>query len=354
MLLDHFVGTLKMEPPLNYLEKDALFSAIDVNKTGQISRNEYFQVILKDEYQAMKQESLKKYQSEFNLINKSLSDRGTKSLKEFFRVSETHVSSKVFEDQMPVLGLNQRDPKAIQIMGLFEDPEKRGSINISEMQQALDQIREVKITVEVEQSAQAVKKNRFETNKNDPKSVESVIKTEDESALKSEMIRKSNIEQMPRYNEEQKLAIKKVLANIVNFMEEDKTNARELLSKYDIKKVGHISVYDFETALYEDLNIDRVYNVELLVSYYTDERDRVNLNYFYSDAEKLKKAKVHSRKFDYNLIPDQSFVNALSPFQTEKVLGTNSASGVKSKVEDPQKAKKTIEKIRFHFSKKYR
>jgi Ca2+-binding EF-hand superfamily protein len=70
-----------MEPPLNYLEKDALFSAIDVNKTGQISRNEYFQVILKDEYQAMKQESLKKYQSEFNLINKSLSDRGTKSLE---------------------------------------------------------------------------------------------------------------------------------------------------------------------------------------------------------------------------------------------------------------------------------
>jgi hypothetical protein len=356
VLLDHFLGNLKMDPPMNYLEKDALFSAIDVNKTGQISRLEYLQVVLKDEYKALKEGNLKKYHSEFSLMNKALADRGTKSLKEFFRVTEGHVSAKEFQEQVPILGLNQRDPKFNEIMIMFEDPEKRGIINISEMQQSLDSVREMKIKVEVEQSAQAAKKNRFEV-KNEVKAVESLIQVEGQAAQKSEMIRKSNIEQMPRYNEEQKLAIKKVLANIVNYMEEDKTSARELLSKYDIKRVGHISVYDFEAALYEDLNMDRVYNVELLVSYYTDERDRVNLHYFCSDAEKLKKAKVHSRRFDYNLVPDQASVNNLSAFKTEKVLGTNSALGIRanaSKIEDPERAKEIVEKIRFHFNKKYK
>lgn len=56
----------------------------------------------------------------------------------------------------------------------------------------------------------------------------------------------SYVAQPKKYSPEDRVLVKKVLANIVNYLEEDRKQPREIFTPYDIKSTGSISARDLE------------------------------------------------------------------------------------------------------------
>ena len=124
-----------------------------------------------------------------------------------------------------------------------------------------------------------------------------------------------------KFTPEERTQVKKVVANIVNYLEEDLKQPRDVFSLYDPRNSNSISIKDMQRALTEDLYIILDENCDLFVEYYRDGPDKINLTQLYSDLDRFKKAKVDKRKFDLTLIQESLAGNRLALKSKDELVG---------------------------------
>ena len=126
-----------------------------------------------------------------------------------------------------------------------------------------------------------------------------------------------------KFTQEEKTIVKKVLANVVNFMEEDKMKSNDLLGHFDPRHTGLIQSKDLERALYDDLYMEQDINSNLFVDYYSDHMGRVPLNPLLSDLERFRKARIDKKNYDLTIVREHISNNKLALVSTEKLAGYN-------------------------------
>ena len=124
-----------------------------------------------------------------------------------------------------------------------------------------------------------------------------------------------------RFTAEERTLVKKVLANIVNFMEEDNKSGRDLLGPFDPRNTGVILAKDLERAMYDELFMAQDANTNLFVEYYSDHAGRVVLGTLLSDLERFRKARVDKKNYDLTLVKDHLAANRLALVPKEKLAG---------------------------------
>lgn len=68
-----------------------------------------------------------------------------------------------------------------------------------------------------------------------------------------------------------------MLANVINFMLEDRQTFGSLFERYDFNKSGFITLDDMEMALYDDLNLKYSDHIDLMVRHYLTTNQQVNI-----------------------------------------------------------------------------
>jgi Ca2+-binding EF-hand superfamily protein len=152
------------------------------------------------------------------------------------------------------------------------------------------------------------------------------------------------------FTSDERMQVKKVVANIVNYLEEDLKQPREIFSVYDFQRADTILVNDMRRALYEDLYIVKDDNCELLIEYYKCGPEKVNLIELYNDIEMFKRAKKNKKIFDLNLVKDAVGANRLSTVPREKLVGFNPVNRDKAQA---QKIMDRIQSLKNFFLDKY-
>ena len=156
-----------------------------------------------------------------------------------------------------------------------------------------------------------------------------------------------------RYSPDERLLIKKVLANIVNFMEEDNRTSLEIFGKYDYQRNSTITYREAETALYDDLFIEQDANCSLFLEYYTESVGRIGLKQLYSDLERIKKAKVNKRQFDLSKFQTQYDSNPLAAMSRDKLIGYSHPGASDRNNSSEQAIRDKIQKIKDFFYETY-
>jgi hypothetical protein len=149
-----------------------------------------------------------------------------------------------------------------------------------------------------------------------------------------------------KFTPDERLLIKKVLANIVNFLEEDKRTPENLFGKYDYQRNNTLSLREAETALYDDLFIEPDANCNLFLEYYTEPSGRIGLRQLYSDLERFRKARVNQKQYDLGRLQNQISSNPMSALSKEKLVGYSHSEKDK---DYEKKIKDRIEKIKDFF-----
>jgi EF-hand domain pair len=124
-----------------------------------------------------------------------------------------------------------------------------------------------------------------------------------------------------KFTAEERTLVKKVLANIVNFLEEDNKSGRDLLGPFDPRNTGIIMSKELERAMYDDLFMVQDANTNLFVEYYSDHMGRVILGTLLSDLERFRKARVDKKNYDLTLVKDHLAANRLALVPKEKLAG---------------------------------
>lgn len=83
------------------------------------------------------------------------------------------------------------------------------------------------------------------------------------------------------------MIVDKVLANIVNYMLEDKYTFGSLFERCDYNKSGFIALDDMEMALYDDLNLKYNDNIDLMIRHYLTSKQKVNIYQLRTDLKKF-------------------------------------------------------------------
>lgn len=155
-----------------------------------------------------------------------------------------------------------------------------------------------------------------------------------------------------KFTQDERLIVKKVLANVINFMEEDGLQASDVFGKYDFQRNNTISERDGERALYDDLCIEQDKNCEMFLEYYRETNGRINLKTLYGDLDRLSKARINAKQFDLNRSTRKIAENPLASMPKEKLLGySHSASKVDLAHADKMKGR--IQKVKDYFYYQY-
>ena len=155
-----------------------------------------------------------------------------------------------------------------------------------------------------------------------------------------------------KFSQDERLIVKKVLANVINFLEEDGLLASDIFGKYDFQKNNTISERDAERALYEDLCIQQDMNCEMFIEYYRETNGRVNLKNLYTDLDRLSKARINAKQFDLNKGARKIAENPMLSMPKEKLLGySHGASKVDLAHSDKMKGR--IQKVKDYFYFQY-
>jgi hypothetical protein len=149
-----------------------------------------------------------------------------------------------------------------------------------------------------------------------------------------------------KFSPEERQLVKKVLANVVNFMEEDNRTAEEVFGKYDYQRNSTIALREAETALFDDLFIEPDANCNLFLEYYTEPSGRIGLRQLYIDLDRFKKAKVNRKQFDMGKLQNSIAANQIAALPREKLVGY--AHSEKDKAYEAR-MKEKIEKIKDFF-----
>lgn len=155
-----------------------------------------------------------------------------------------------------------------------------------------------------------------------------------------------------KFTADERLLIKKVLANVVNFLQEDGKSAFQVFGQYDFQKNSTITPRDCARSLYDDLYIGEDANCELFIEYYKDPNERVNLKMLYNDIDRFSKAKVNPRQFDISKVQRQINENPMSVLSKEKLTGYSHPPSKTDKAYDA-KMRSRIEKIKDFFYLQY-
>lgn len=153
-----------------------------------------------------------------------------------------------------------------------------------------------------------------------------------------------------KFSPDERLLIKKVLANIVNFLEEDNRTAENLFGKYDYQKNNTIAHREAETALFDDLFIEPDANCSLFLEYYTEPSGRIGLRQLYTDLERFRKARVNQKQFDLSKLQNKISSNPMAALSKEKLVGYS--HGEKDK-DYEKKMKDRIDRIKDFFYMTY-
>lgn len=156
-----------------------------------------------------------------------------------------------------------------------------------------------------------------------------------------------------KFSPEERLLIKKVLANIVNFMEEDNRTPPEVFGKYDYQKNNTIALREAETAMFDDLFIEPDANCNLFLEYYTEPNGRIGLKQLYHDLERFRKARVNQRQFDLSRSQNQINANPIASLPKERLMGYIHPSQIERDKAIEAKMKDRIEKIKDFFYMHY-
>jgi hypothetical protein len=124
-----------------------------------------------------------------------------------------------------------------------------------------------------------------------------------------------------KFTPDERLLIKKVLANIVNFMEEDGRTPEDVFGKYDYARANAIALREAETALFDDLFIEPDANCNLFLEYYTEPSGRIGLKQLYVDLERFKKARINQKQFDLGKLQSRLNANPIASMSKEKLVG---------------------------------
>lgn len=155
-----------------------------------------------------------------------------------------------------------------------------------------------------------------------------------------------------KFTADERILVKKVLANVVNFMQEDKLSAKQVFGQYDFQKNNTISARDCERALYDELYIEQDANCDLFVEYYKDASDRVNLKMLYTDIDRFTKAKINPKQFDLSKVQRRIAENPMSVLSKEKLVGYSHPTSNADKAHT-DKMKTRIDKIKDFFFLQY-
>ena len=149
-----------------------------------------------------------------------------------------------------------------------------------------------------------------------------------------------------KFTAEERTLVKKVLANIVNFLEEDNKSGRDLLGHFDPRNTGIIMTKELEKAMYDDLFMVQDANTNLFVEYYSDYMGRVILGTLLSDIERFRKARVDKKNYDLTLVKEHLAANRLALVPKEKLAGFVPP---KSDEKHAGRMKERIEQIKDYF-----
>lgn len=149
-----------------------------------------------------------------------------------------------------------------------------------------------------------------------------------------------------KFTPDERLLIKKVLANIVNFMEEDNRTPEDVFGRYDYQRNGTISHREAETALYDDLFIEPDANCNLFLEYYTEPSGRIGLKQLYVDLERFRKARINQKQFDLGKLQNKLSSNPIASLSKEKLVGYSRGESDKAY---EARMKERIEKIKDFF-----
>ena len=170
----------------------------------------------------------------------------------------------------------------------------------------------------------------------------------------SNMMQQQQIVAVPlrRFTQDERILVKKVIANIINFMQEDNLTPQDVFGQYDYQKKSSITIRDAERALYEDLYIEPDANCNLFIEYYREANEKINLKLLYIDLDRFSKARVNRKQFDLSRVQEQLAANPLALMPREKLLGYSHASS-KIDLASVNKMKSKIEKIKDFFLIQY-
>ncbi len=70
--------------------------------------------------------------------------------------------------------------------------------------------------------------------------------SQNQSRMGNNFFASQQISQPRKFSNDERYLVKKVLANIVNFLDDDSKEARDLFGKYDVQRVNSISIRDME------------------------------------------------------------------------------------------------------------
>lgn len=156
-----------------------------------------------------------------------------------------------------------------------------------------------------------------------------------------------------KFSSEERILVKKVLANIVNFLKEDNLTATQIFGQYDYGKTNSISSRDCERALYDDLFIEQDMNCELFVEYYKDQNERINLKMLYSDLDRFSKARQNNKQFDMSRLQRQINDNPMAVLSKERLVGYSHPMESKADRAHVDKMKSRTDTIRDFFFLQY-
>lgn len=151
-----------------------------------------------------------------------------------------------------------------------------------------------------------------------------------------------------KFTPDERLLIKKVLANIVNFMEEDNRTPEDVFGKYDYSRSNSIALREAETALFDDLFIEPDANCNLFLEYYTEPSGRIGLRQLYTDLERFRKARINQKQFDLGKLQSKLLsTNPVASLSKEKLVGY--AHGAERDKAVEARMRERIEKIKDFF-----
>ena len=384
-----------------------MFEILDSNKSQVITRNEFYALVLKKHYREYLVNQHKVWTDQYKQINKTLREKKIKDLQAVYNAPSGCVEFNAFRKHALMIGLDTSANYYIEMLKAFEDEERPGHVNINVLQKLLDETLKAEpaegtnnqmMTMLIEeetgaQSAPAVlpidpnapRKNRFGDSTMPPalplmmdptakgpgidksyygpgvsgisgpypggNRFSNPLLSSGPEALRIPLMgtnwNSAVIPETRKFTSEERSTVMKVLANIVNFLDEDAKQPNQVFGKFDNGKNHQISIREFEGALYDELYIEPDANTELFVEYYKDQSTgRIGLMQLYADLEKYKKAKVNRLKFDLSSVKDQLNNNTLSLMPREKLVSYHPP-----KVDEilAKKCKQRIEQIKTYF-----
>lgn len=115
------------------LETEKLFDTMDSNGSGQISKEEFYRVALRDEYQHYLRTRYSQFAPEYTEINKQLAINRKHNLQDFFMIQESTLSNMEFRRSATLLGLKPDSERYYMMLKAFEDPDRPGNLHLGKV-----------------------------------------------------------------------------------------------------------------------------------------------------------------------------------------------------------------------------